>query len=170
MSCDERSSKESGDFSHPSSGWDDGSSDSSRSREASEALVEGGFSRSSLDSESDDASSGSSRSREWANEGICDSVTHDKGEEDESEAEEMGFGLFDDAAPIVLDIGTSSVKAGFAGETLPRAAVASVVGRPPHAGLMVGMGQKDAYIGAEIAPSMGGALRDGKNQSNHRTL
>merc|ERR1712130_1060486 len=37
-------------------------------------------------------------------------------------------------------------KAGFAGDDAPRAVFPSIVGRPRHQGVMVGMGQKDAYV------------------------
>jgi actin beta/gamma 1 len=35
--------------------------------------------------------------------------------------------------------------AGFAGDDAPRAVFPSIVGRPKHPGIMVGMDQKDAY-------------------------
>jgi actin beta/gamma 1 len=38
-------------------------------------------------------------------------------------------------------------KAGFAGDDAPRAVFPSIVGRPRHQGVMVGMGQKDSYVG-----------------------
>ena len=41
------------------------------------------------------------------------------------------------------------VKAGFAGDDAPRAVFPSIVGRPKHEGVMVGMGQKDCYVGEE---------------------
>ena len=40
-------------------------------------------------------------------------------------------------------------QAGFAGDDAPRAVFPSIVGRPRHTGVMVGMGQKDAYVGDE---------------------
>ncbi|XP_068928866.1 actin, cytoplasmic 2-like [Petaurus breviceps papuanus] len=40
-------------------------------------------------------------------------------------------------------------KAGFAGDNAPRAVFPSIVGRPRHQGVMVGMGQKDSYVGVE---------------------
>ena len=50
---------------------------------------------------------------------------------------------------IVVDIGSGSARAGFAGEDKPRAIFPSIVGRPRHQGVMVGMGQKDSYVGYE---------------------
>ncbi|KAK6370037.1 actin [Lithohypha guttulata] len=40
-------------------------------------------------------------------------------------------------------------KAGFAGDDAPRAVFPSIVGRPRHHGIMIGMGQKDSYVGDE---------------------
>ena len=41
------------------------------------------------------------------------------------------------------------MQAGFAGEDAPRAVFPSIVGRPRVQGVMVGMGQKDSYVGDE---------------------
>nr|CAA33872.1 actin [Oryza sativa Indica Group] len=58
----------------------------------------------------------------------------------------------EDIQPNVCDNGTEMVKAGFAGDDdAPRAVFPSIVGRPRHSGVMVGMGQKDAYVGDEAA-------------------
>ena len=50
---------------------------------------------------------------------------------------------------LVVDNGSGMCKAGFAGDDAPRAVFPSIVGRPRHKGVMVGMGQKDAYVGDE---------------------
>ena len=49
----------------------------------------------------------------------------------------------DDVAALVVDNGSGMCKAGFAGDDAPRAVFPSIVGRPRHQGVMVGMGQKD---------------------------
>ena len=55
----------------------------------------------------------------------------------------------EDVAALVVDNGSGMCKAGFAGDDAPRAVFPSIVGRPRHQGVMVGMGQKDAYVGDE---------------------
>merc|ERR1712121_363829 len=68
----------------------------------------------------------------------------------------MGTATMDDeVAALVCDNGSGMVKAGFAGDDAPRAVFPSIVGRPRHQGVMVGMGQKDDYIGDEALTKRG---------------
>merc|ERR1740123_1645400 len=55
----------------------------------------------------------------------------------------------EDVAALVCDNGSGMCKAGFAVDDAPRAVFPSIVGRPRHQGVMVGMGQKDSYVGDE---------------------
>jgi actin-related protein len=50
---------------------------------------------------------------------------------------------------VIIDIGSSYVKAGFAGEEGPRAVFSNVVGRPKAPGIMVGSAQEDYFVGSE---------------------
>jgi len=50
---------------------------------------------------------------------------------------------------IVIDNGSDTIKAGFAGEEHPRAVFSSIVGRPKDSSAMQGTMQKSEFIGEE---------------------
>uniref|UniRef100_A0A673FNB4 Actin alpha 1, skeletal muscle b n=1 Tax=Sinocyclocheilus rhinocerous TaxID=307959 RepID=A0A673FNB4_9TELE len=52
----------------------------------------------------------------------------------------------DETTALVCDNGSGLVKAGFAGDDAPRTVFPSIVGRPRHQGVMVGMAQSKRGI------------------------
>ncbi len=67
----------------------------------------------------------------------------------------MGTDGSGEVQALVVDNGSGRIKAGFAGDDAPRAVFPSIVGRPRHQGVMVGMGQKDAYVGDDAQKKRG---------------
>jgi len=61
----------------------------------------------------------------------------------------------DQNAAVIIDNGSGMCKAGIAGDDAPRATFPSIVGRPKMPGIMVGMDQKDTYVGEEAQAKRG---------------
>jgi len=61
----------------------------------------------------------------------------------------------EEAVPCVIDNGSGMVKAGLGGQDAPSNVFPSIIGRPKHAGAMVGMEQKDIYVGDEAQAKRG---------------
>ena len=60
-----------------------------------------------------------------------------------------------ESAAIVMDNGSGMVKCGFSGDDAPRSVFASVVGRPAYRAIMVGMGEKNTYVGQHAQEKRG---------------
>jgi len=63
--------------------------------------------------------------------------------------------MADQQVALVIDNGSGMCKAGFAGDDAPRAVFPSIIGRPRHPGIMVGMDTKEAYVGDEAQVKRG---------------
>mmetsp|Transcript_22508 Transcript_22508/g.32894 ORF Transcript_22508/g.32894 Transcript_22508/m.32894 type:complete len:378 (-) Transcript_22508:140-1273(-) len=61
----------------------------------------------------------------------------------------------EEIAALVIDNGSGMCKAGFAGDDAPRSVFPSLIGRARQPGIMVGMEQRDAYVGDEAQAKRG---------------
>lgn len=57
--------------------------------------------------------------------------------------------------PVVIDNGSGLCKAGFSGNDVPHVVFRSIVGRPRHQEVMVGIPNKDSYVGDEAQGKRG---------------
>jgi actin-related protein len=55
----------------------------------------------------------------------------------------------DEAEPIIIDMGSDTLKAGFASDDHPKVMMPMMIGEPKAPGILVGMDQKDYYVGFE---------------------
>ena len=62
---------------------------------------------------------------------------------------------YNENLPIIIDNGSGTIKAGFAGSSNPRARFPTVIGRPRHQGVMVGVDLKEYYKGDEAQDKKG---------------
>ena len=61
----------------------------------------------------------------------------------------------DDIASLVIDNGSGSFKAGFSGNDAPRSVFPSIVGQPKYPSAMVGLVNKDTFVGDEAQSNRG---------------
>jgi len=55
----------------------------------------------------------------------------------------------EEVTAVCIDNGSGLCKAGFAGDDAPRSVFPTLVGRPKMPGIMVGLDQKEVYVGEE---------------------
>ena len=61
----------------------------------------------------------------------------------------------DSSSALIIDNGSGYIKAGVAGDDAPKTYFPTLIGRPKQPGMMVGMDQKDLYIGNEVISKEG---------------
>ena len=57
--------------------------------------------------------------------------------------------------PVIIDTGSGVIKAGFSGDSTPIAICPSIIGRPRHKSVMVGMNAKEYFVGEELKSMRG---------------
>src|SRR6478752_7259875 len=62
-------------------------------------------------------------------------------------------------APIVLDNGSGTIRAGFAGDDLPKCYFPSWVGRPKHLRVLAGALEGEVFIGQKASTELRGLLK-----------
>jgi len=62
-------------------------------------------------------------------------------------------------APIVLDNGSGTIRAGFAGDDVPKCHFPSFVGRPKHLRVLAGALEGEVFIGEKAAKELRGLLK-----------
>ena len=62
----------------------------------------------------------------------------------------MEAGSANKSEAVIIDNGSGLMKVGMAGEDVPRSIFPTIIGKPKMPGLMVGVDQKDVYIGNEV--------------------
>lgn len=62
-------------------------------------------------------------------------------------------------APIVLDNGSGTIRAGFAGDDVPKCCFPSWVGRPKHTRVLAGALEGELFIGEKAASEYRGLLK-----------
>lgn len=63
--------------------------------------------------------------------------------------------MAEEAVALVVDNGSGMVKSGLAGDDAPKCVFPSIVGRPKMPNIMVGMEQKECYVGDEAQNKRG---------------
>ena len=63
--------------------------------------------------------------------------------------------MSEQGTPVVIDNGSGMCKAGLSGDDAPRSSFPSLVGRPKYENIMVGMNNKESYVGEEAQAKKG---------------